>query len=106
MLVKGNNVIFFSCFFFQKLVFKLTTWSFKLFDRKLPAAMMFQFSNAFCDLINPILQHTQPTFPEKRNSFKPAVTDNLRVIIAGSNSGIELLRAGFLKILFGSHKDI
>ena len=105
--LKGDHVIlpFFRLQLTQT-AFQLLTGALHLLDGELLTPHELQLLDALGDLLDLLLQKT--FLPCLRHGYflKLAVTDNDRVIVAGSNPGAETAAVILLKILFGCDQDL
>ena len=106
-LLKGNNIILSSGF--QQL-FQLGLQSFLRalhgFDGKALNTAALQFLNALGDFLNLFPQQPLLPFHGDRNPLELAMSDNNGVVIAGGNTGAELLAVFRLKVLFRCRQNI
>ena len=76
-----------------------------LLDGEAFASFVFYFLDSLHDFPNLFFQQALLPHERNRDFLKLAVSDNHRVIFAGSDSGAEFLAALLLKVLFLCHQD-
>ena len=79
---------------------------FKLFNGKMLAVAFREFLDAFGNFFDLFLDQSLLTRLRNRYFFELRVTDDDRVIIAGSNARTEFFASGLLKIPFGGNQNV
>ena len=77
-----------------------------LLDGKILTTLIFQFCDCALDLINLFLQLPFLSLGRQRNLLKLAVTDDNGIIVAGCNTGAELLSVCGFKIFLRGNKEL
>ena len=105
-LLKGDYIVFLVCG--KELIqsgFQRFSGFLHLLDGEVFATLPFQFCDCSLDLVNLLSQLSFLSFRRKRNTLELAVTDDNCIIVAGCNTGAELLTVCGLKIFLRGNKQ-
>ncbi len=106
-LLKSDNIVLSVIgLAFFKSGFQTALGTFQLLNRERFAAAGFYLGNTLGDIPNLFLKQSLLPLLADGDTFKLAVPNDDGIIIAGGNSGTELLSVMGFKVLFGSDKDI
>ena len=105
-LLKGDYIVLFVCG--KELIqsgFQRFSGFLHLLDGEVFATLPFQFCDCTLDFINLLSQLSFLSFRRKRNTLELAVTDDNCIIVAGCDTGAELLTVCGLKIFLCGNKQ-
>ena len=105
-LLKGDNIVLFVCG--KELIqsgFQRFSGFLHLLDGEVFATLPFQFCDCTFDFVNLLSQLSFLSFRRKRNTLKLAVTDDNSIIVAGCDTGAELLTICGFKIFLRGNKQ-